>query len=395
MSAEERYKKGVSIVMPCLNEERTIGICIDKAQGFMKSHNMPGEVIIADNGSSDNSIKIATEKGARVVRISEKGYGAALRGGIDAAEFEYVVMGDADDSYDFSHLEQFIEKLDEGYELVMGNRFFWGGGIEKGAMPFSHQYIGNPVLSGLGRLFFKTQIKDFHCGLRAFRRDIVEKLNLCTTGMEFASEMVVKSVLMDLKITEVPCKLYRDGRDRPPHLRSIPDGLRHLEFLLLYSPKWLFAYPGIILLLCGLFFTVFIYVQPLVIGRVQFEVTSMLYSALAMIIGLQLLQFATFSSVFSEALGQYPKSSGLAHKVCKLLKVAGYKAACLIIVIGIIGVIATLVVWGEAGFGQLHTTWVCKTAILFGSLLAIGIEILVFTLFSRILQMRGGLFDEK
>ena len=267
-------------------------------------------------------------------------------------------------------------------------------GIEKGAMPFSHKYIGNPMLSGLGRLFFKTSIRDFHCGLRAFRRDSYEKLNLNTTGMEFASEMVVKSVLFGLRITEVPTKLHCDGRDRPPHLRSIPDGLRHLEFLLLYSPKWLFAYPGLILLVVGLFFNILLYVQPLIIGRVQFEVTSMLYCALAMLIGVQFLQFATFSSVFAERIGQYPKTSKLSHKVCEYLNIFGYKIAFAVVMIGIIGVVATLVIWGQAGFGQLHTTRVCKTAILFGSLLAMGIEILVFTLFSRILQMRGGCFDE-
>lgn len=384
---KKSIKRQVSIVMPCLNEEKTLGICIEKALKYMDENDVKGEVIIADNGSTDNSIKIAKKLGARVVNVKEKGYGSALRGGIEAAKYNYIVMGDADDSYDFYHLNEFIDKLDEGYELVMGNRF--KGGIEKGAMSFSHQYIGNPVLSGIGRLFFRTSIKDFHCGLRAFRKDAIERLNLCTTGMEFASEMVVKSVLFDLKMTEVPCKLHPDGRDRPPHLRSIPDGLRHLEFLFLYSPKWLFAYPGLILFFVGLIFSGSIYFRPMPIGRIQFDVTSMLYGALAMIIGLQLLQFACFSTIFSERIGQKPKTSKLTHSICNLLNKCGYAVAAIISIIGIVGVIYTFVEWKNVGFGAINTTDVCKTAVFFGSLLAIGIETLIFTLFTRILQIKG------
>lgn len=259
-------KQGVSIIMPCLNEERTVVTCIKKAYGFLSDAGLEGEVLIADNGSTDNSVKLARENGARVIHVQEKGYGSALAGGIKAAEFEYVIMGDADDSYDFSSLHGFIEKLNEGYELVMGNRF--KGGIEKGAMPFSHRYIGNPLLSGLGRIFFKTNIRDFHCGLRAFRKSSIVRLSLCTTGMEFASEMVVKACLFNLKTTEIPCRLYPDGRNCPPHLRSIPDGMRHLEFLFLYSPKWLFAYPGVLLFLLGALFTIVLYIHPLQIGRI-------------------------------------------------------------------------------------------------------------------------------
>ncbi len=378
-------KKGLSIVMPCLNEEKTLAVCINKAKNSLKSMNIDGEVIIADNGSTDNSISIAKECGARVVNVREKGYGSALRGGIAAAEYEYVIMGDADDSYDFSNISQFVQKLDEGFELVMGNRF--KGGIEPGAMSFSHKYIGNPFLSGLGRLFFRTKIGDFHCGLRAFRKDKIEELGLCTTGMEFASEMVVKSVLFKLKITEVPCKLFPDGRDRPPHLRSIPDGLRHLEFLLLYSPKWLFVYPGIFLFAMGLLFTILIYIQPLHIGRIQFEVTSMLYSALAMLIGMQMLQFATFTGLFAERIGQMPESSGFIHKISNFFIRHGYKTALCVMTAGLAGIIYTLVIWSKSGFGQLNNTLVCRTAILFGSLFAMGIEFILFTLFTKVLRM--------
>ncbi len=378
-------KKGLSVVMPCLNEEKTLGSCVKKAFDSIHRLGIDGEVIVADNGSSDSSVSIAQSLGAKVISIQEKGYGSALRGGIEAASYQYIVMGDADDSYDFSSLDAFIQALDGGNDLVMGNRF--KGGIEKGAMPFSHQYIGNPFLSGLGRLFFKTSIGDFHCGLRAFRKDSIEKLNLCTTGMEFASEMVVKAVLFKLKITEVPCKLYPDGRDRPPHLRSIPDGLRHLEFLLLYSPKWLFAYPGIILTLIGLLMTIAIYIQPIRIGKIQFETTSMLYSALLMLIGIQFMQFSVFTSLFAERIGQMPLSSPFTSRLLTGLNKRGYPVSVLIMLVGLAGIVYTLYLWGGAGFGSLNTTYVCRTAILFGSLFAIGLEILLFTLFTRVLQM--------
>lgn len=387
MANKREYKKGLSIIMPCLNEEQTLQACINKARKFLDRSSISGEIIIADNGSTDDSVAIAWRGHARVVNVPEKGYGCAIRGGIEAAQYEYIVMGDADDSYDFSELNDFIEKLDEGYELVMGNRFV--GGIEKGAMPWSHQYIGNPVLSGLGRLFFKTDIGDFHCGLKAFRKDSIEKLGLCTTGMEFASEMVVKAVLFKLKIIEIPCKLYPDGRNKEPHLKSIPDGLRHLEFLLIYSPKWLFAYPGLVLTCIGLFMMILIYLQPIQIGKVQFEVTSMFYSDVMMLVGTQMLQFAVFTGVFGKRIGQLPPDSSFAEKICRVMNKRGYIISLALLITGIAGVIITFIMWAEKGFGQLDTTWVCRTAILFGSLLAVGIEMFLFTVFSRVLQMGG------
>lgn len=226
----------LSVVMPCLNEARTVAICVKKALDFMERNGITGEVVIADNGSSDGSQQLAEEAGARVVQVAQKGYGNALMGGFRAAEGRFIVMGDADDSYNFAALEPFVEKLREGYQLVMGNRF--RGGIDPGAMPVHHRYLGNPVLTGVGRLFFNSQVRDFHCGLRGFHRDILEILDLRTTGMEFASEMVVKSELNRLKICEVPTRLAKDGRGRPPHLNSWRDGWRHLRFLLLYSPRW-------------------------------------------------------------------------------------------------------------------------------------------------------------
>ena len=241
--------KLLSVVMPCLNEAETVAVCIKKAQHFFIKNNIDGEVIIADNGSNDGSQKIANQLGAKVVAIPKKGYGNALKGGFESAQGKFIIMGDADDSYDFSDLSLFISKLNEGYDLVIGNRF--KGGIKKGAMPFLHRYLGNPVLSFLGKLFFKAHINDFHCGLRGFTNDAYKKLKLTTTGMEFASEMIVKAHLLNLKIGEVPTILYKDGRSRKPHLKTWSDGWRHLRFLLLYSPKWLFLLPGILMMILG------------------------------------------------------------------------------------------------------------------------------------------------
>jgi len=232
----------VSVVMPCLNEALTLRVCIEKATRNLSAQGIAHEIVIADNGSTDGSQQIARDAGARVIDIPIKGYGAAIMGGIHAARGRFVIMGDSDDSYDMANLHPFVEALRKGPQLVMGNRF--AGGIEKGAMPFLHKYLGNPVLSFLGRLMFKSPLRDFHCGLRGFERQAILDLNLRTTGMEFASEMIVKSTLNGLRITEIPTTLSPDGRDRRPHLRTWRDGWRHLRFLLLYSPRWLFLIPG-------------------------------------------------------------------------------------------------------------------------------------------------------
>ena len=239
----------LTILMPCLNEAETLAICVRQAVAAIEASGVAGEVVVADNGSTDGSQEIARAEGARVVDVPTRGYGAALIAGIEAARGKYVMMADADASYHFEHLPRFLPRLDEGYDLVMGNRF--AGAIERGAMPPLHKYIGNPILSAVGRIFFSIPVRDFHCGLRAFRRDRILGLNLRTTGMEFASEMVVKSGLAGLRMTEVPTTLSPDGRSRPPHLRSWRDGWRHLRFLLLYSPRWLFFYPGLAALAVG------------------------------------------------------------------------------------------------------------------------------------------------
>ncbi len=240
----------LSIVMPCLNEAKTLRVCIEKAKHFLKTSGIDGEIIIADNGSEDSSIEIAKQLGARVVHVPVKGYGAALSEGIHAAEGQYVIMGDSDDSYNFLDLQPFIDKLREGYDLVMGNRF--KGGIARGAMPFSHRYIGNPMLSALGRRIYDHEVcGDFYCGLRGFRREAIENLHIQSTGMEFALEMLIKAELYRLKITEVPTTLSPDGRDRKPHLKTYRDGWKSLRLYLLMSPRWTFGIPGILLAILG------------------------------------------------------------------------------------------------------------------------------------------------
>ena len=378
-------KKGLSIVMPCLNEAKTLPVCIEKAKKYLQTSNLEGEIIIADNGSTDGSVEVAESLGARVVPVISKGYGSALRGGIAAAEYEYVIMADADDSYDFLNLQPFVDKLDEGYDLVMGNRF--KGGIEPGAMPWSHQYIGNPVLSGIGRVFYKTKIGDFHCGQRGFRKESILKLGLCTTGMEFASEMVVKAVMYGLKIAEVPCKLYPDGRDRAPHLRSIPDGLRHLKFLLVYSPKWLFVYPGMLLTFVGMILLLILGVHPIQIGRIQFEVTTMFYSAMILLLGTVALQFGMYTDIYGERIGQFPGKSMAILKLEKFIGSKGVIVGMILALISFVGIIYTIHLWSLVDYGSLATTTTCKYAIMFGTLMILGFEMIFSCFFVNVLQM--------
>ena len=341
----------LSIVMPCLNESETLATCIRHARTFLATSGVVGEVIVADNGSTDGSQQIAEAEGARVVHVAEKGYGAALIGGIAAAHGTYVAMGDADDSYDFEGLGPFVEELRAGADLVMGNRF--RGGIEPGAMPPLHKYLGNPVLSMVGRVFFRAPVKDFHCGLRAFRRDSIIGLGLRTTGMEFASEMVVKASLTDLRIVEVPTTLRKDGRSRPPHLRSWRDGWRHLRFLMLYSPRWVFFYPGLVLMALGLLATAALLVGPVAIGGLGFDVGSMLYSAAMTVVGYQAVLFFLLSKVYALHEGFLPASPRFRTVQDRLnlenLTVAGV----VVFVLGLVWLIVSFVLWGDADFGAL------------------------------------------
>ncbi len=294
----------LSIVLPCLNEERTVGTCVAKAINFLKENRINGEVVIADNGSTDRSTEIASAHGAVVVHVEKKGYGNALHGGIEASQGKYIIMADADDSYDLVNLMPFVQKLREGYDLVMGNRF--KGGIRKGAMPWHHKYIGNPILSFIGKLFFKTPANDFHCGLRGFTKEAANKMNLQTTGMEFASEIVIKSSILGMKVCEVPTVLSPDGRDRPPHLNSFRDGWRHLRFLLIYSPTWLFLYPGVALLVVGGIVSVTLFFGPINIGSRLIDFHSFIIAGTIVILAINTISFAVITRVYAYHIGLLP-----------------------------------------------------------------------------------------
>jgi glycosyltransferase involved in cell wall biosynthesis len=301
--------KKLTILIPCLNEVETIGRVIEKSLYTFASHDIAGEILVADNGSIDGSQELARSLGARVINVQMKGYGSALIAGINSCESEFVVMGDADDSYALDNLGDFISSLQNGSDLVIGNRF--KGGIAPGAMPWLHRYVGNPLLSWLGRLFFKVPIGDFHCGLRGFKTDSIRSLNLKSLGMEFASEMIVKASLSGLKITEVPTSLSPDGRSRPPHLRTWRDGWRHLVFLLAASPRWLFLYPGFFLAGIGLTGTLLTLRGPAAFGPLQFDLNSFLLFAGLILIGTQTIVFGILAHIFSTNIGTLPISKSV------------------------------------------------------------------------------------
>jgi len=376
----------LTILMPCLNEAETLGQCIMKAERFLEEQGISGEILIVDNGSSDGSVDVAEDKGARVILISEKGYGSALMGGIESARGTYIIMGDADDSYDFYHLSGFIEKLHDGYELVMGNRF--QGGIKPGAMPFLHQYLGNPVLSALGRLFFRSPVGDFHCGLRGFSKNAIQSLNLRTTGMEFASEMIVKSTLFGLKITEIPTTLSPAGRSRPPHLRTWQDGWRHLRFLLLYSPRWLFLFPGILLMLLGLGLTLLLLPGPLTIGRVTLDIHTLLYAAMAIVIGFQAIVFAVFTKVFAISEGLLPEDPRL-NRLFKIIRLeTGLLVGALLLTLGFALTFYAYWSWGNQAFGPLEPTRTFRLVIPAVLSLLLGLQIVLSSFFLSVLGMK-------
>ncbi|MBK8616226.1 MAG: glycosyltransferase family 2 protein [Anaerolineales bacterium] len=376
----------ITIVMPCLNEAETLEICIKKARHFFAAEKIIGEIIVADNGSTDGSQEIAERAGARVIHVSQKGYGSALMGGFEAAQSDYIIMGDADDSYDFSNLQDFINTLDEGCDLVMGNRF--KGGIMRGAMPFLHRYLGNPVLSGIARLFFKSDIGDFHCGLRAFRKDAILKLNLQTTGMEFASEMIVKATMRGLKIKEVATILYPDGRTRPPHLRTWTDGWRHLRFLLLYSPRWLFFYPGIVLTVLGILLSAFLLGGPRHIGRITLDINTLMYAAFLIILGVQAVLFSLFTYVFGVNADLLPKDD-LTDKFVKNIGLEkGIVISFGMILLGFVSSVGALIYWGENLFGNIDPTFSMRLVIPGAVLSTLGFQTFFASFFLSILNTR-------
>jgi glycosyltransferase involved in cell wall biosynthesis len=341
----------LTIIMPCLNEALTLETCIRKAQGFLQKSGIRGEVVIGDNGSTDGSQEIARRCGARVVDVPVRGYGAALYGATLAARGRYVIMGDSDDSYDFSDLGPFVAELRAGHDLVMGNRF--RGGIKPGAMPWKNKYIGNPILTAIGRLFFRCPAKDFHCGLRGYSVAAFRKMDLVTTGMEFASEMVIKATLLHLKIAEVPTTLSPDGRDRPPHLRPWRDGWRHLRFMCLYSPKWLFFYPGLLLMLVGGVGLAALLPGPLRVGGVTLDVSTMLYAAAAVLVGFQAVSFAVLAKGFAVTQGLLPSGEFVKRTVGTVRTEFGIFAGLGLFLAGLAGSVVALLGWGEKSFGDL------------------------------------------
>jgi hypothetical protein len=383
--------KELTILMPCLDEAATVGTCVEKARAFLRRASIEGEVLVADNGSSDDSRARAEQAGARVVEVAERGYGAALAAGIAAARGRFVIMGDADDSYDFGRLEAFVEKLRQGYPLVMGNRF--RGGIRPGAMPPLHRYLGNPVLSFIGRLLFRAAVGDFHCGLRGFDRTAVRSLDLRTKGMEFASELVVKAALAGWRIAEVPITLHPDGRSRPPHLRSWRDGWRHLRFLLLFSPRWLFLYPGVALLALGTSLTAVLYFSPLRVGEAGLDIHSMLYASAGALLGMQLCLFGLFARVSAQNAGLLPRQPGL-DRVLRALTlerglIAGFGAA----LCGFVWSAAAFWQWREAGFGALEPRVVMRDTIPAAALMVGGMEIMLASFLLSLLTWKQGAVD--
>lgn len=376
----------LSIVMPCLNEAETLEVCIRKAQSFLQTYGVGGEIIVADNGSTDCSDQIARRMGARLVHVAEKGYGSALMGGIAAARGQYIIMGDADDSYDFSSLAPFLERLRAGDDLVMGNRFL--GGIIPGAMRPLHRYLGNPVLTAIGRLFFWRPCGDFHCGLRGFSKAAVVSLDLRTTGMEFASEMVVKAAVRGMRISEVPTILHPDGRNRPPHLRSWRDGWRHLRFLLLFSPRWLFFYPGVLLMLMGLAVGAWLLPGPRRLGSLVLDVNTLLYAALAILIGFQSAAFATCAKVFAISEGLLPEDRRLT-KIFKYVTLeVGLGTGVVLMTLGLAGSLGALGMWSSQGFGNLDPTHTLRLIIPAVVALSLGYQTVLSSFFLSVLRMR-------
>jgi glycosyltransferase involved in cell wall biosynthesis len=366
----------LTIVMPCLNEAETLAACIRAARGYLTEAGIAGEVLVADNGSSDGSREIAISEKAHLVDVPTRGYGAALLAGIRAAKSPLVVMGDSDCSYDFSALDPFVEGLRAGADLVIGNRF--KGGIEAGAMPWSHRYIGNPALSFLGRWLFGARVGDFHCGLRGARRQSLLELNLTTSGMEFASEMVVKASLKGQRVTEVPTLLRRDGRSRPPHLRSFRDGWRHLRFLLLFSPNWLYLYPGLLAWVVGLALTIVLVVSPVRVGPATFDIGTLIYTAMFATVGYQALVFGLLAKAYGVVAGFLPPGRLWSRLQRFATLEVGLVVGVLLVLAGLLAAAISLIRWRHVGFGSLdpsqHVRVVLPAAmgVLFGVQTALG-----------------------
>jgi glycosyltransferase involved in cell wall biosynthesis len=379
----------LSIVIPCLNEAETIARCVESARRGLRRAGVRGEIIVADNGSTDGSQAIAEKLGARVVTVREKGYGSALRGGILAASGRWILMGDADDSYDFSEADRFVKKFQEGFELVMGCRLPVGGGtILSGAMPWKNRWLGNPVLSFIGRLFFKCPAHDFHCGLRGFTKAAFEKMDLQTTGMEFASEMVIKSTFKRLKIAEVPATLRPDGRSRPPHLKPWRDGWRHLRFMLLFSPRWLFLVPGIFLSLLGVILGVVLSVQNLAVGGISLNVGTLTMACMAVVVGFQLVAFAFFTKIFAIAEGLLPDDPQFS-RVFKFFNLEkGILVGLAVLLAGTILLLRAVWIWRLNNYGALDYEQNLRRLIPAATLIVLGVQAVFSSFFVSALGLK-------
>lgn len=374
----------LTILMPCLNEVETLAQCIEKAKSFLQRENISGEILISDNGSHDGSQALASQHGARVIEVSQRGYGAALIAGINSARGKYIIMGDADDSYDFVNLSPFLEKLRSGYELVMGNRF--KGGIQPGAMPFLNKYLGNPVLSFLGRLFFKIPIGDFHCGLRGFNREAIQHIQLQAPGMEFASEMVIKSALKQLKTTEVPTTLAPDGRSRLPHLRKWRDGWRHLRLMLMMSPRWLFLYPGMGLAAFGLLLMSLLAVSPVQVGAYSLDVHTLLFASAFVIVGLQSVFFYIAGGIISSASLGIPLQRKMDQLLHEFTLEKGIVLGLLLILFGLSGSLLSVYFWMKAQFGHLIPSEMMRLTIPSVTLIIVGTQIVFASFFLNLVM---------
>ncbi len=376
----------LSILMPCLNEARTVGACVQQAVQWLRDHRVHGEVLVADNGSWDGSQTQAEAAGARVIAAAPRGYGAALMAGIRAARGRFIIMADADGSYDLGALAPFLERLRAGEDLVVGNRF--RGGIQPGAMPPLNRYFGNPLLTGLGRLFFRSPIGDFYCGLRGFRREAALAMDLRATGMEFAIELVVKATLLGMRVSEVPTTLAPDGRGRAPHLRPWRDGWRTLRFMLIYSPRWLFWYPGLALILGGLALVIWILPAPRTLGNVTIDVHTLLFGAMAIILGVQALSFWTFTTVFAVSEGLLPESRRLRRVFRVATLEVGLAAGAVCILLGLIGAVQAVGIWEAHAFGPLDISQTMRLVIPSVTLIVLGAQLILSSFFLSILWVR-------
>jgi glycosyltransferase involved in cell wall biosynthesis len=376
----------LTVVMPCLNEAETLAVCVDKALAALRDNAIAGEVVVADNGSTDGSQAIALAHGARVVPVPVRGYGAALNAGILAANGKYVLMADADDSYEFAHIPRFLAELRNNADLVMGNRF--RGGIGPRAMPPLHRYLGNPVLSFLGRTLFRAPIGDFHCGIRAFSVEAYRQLDLRTTGMEFASEMVVKSALLGQRIAEVPTTLKKDGRSRPPHLKTWRDGWRHLRFLLMYSPRWLFLIPGLALMIAGLALMAWLLPAERPLGHVNLGVDTLAYAAAAVLLGFQLVFFGIAAKVFATTEGLLPDDPSFNRWFRYITLETGLAAGVLLVLIGLGIAISSVVSWAHTGYGSLPPVAMMRHTLPAMLCLMLGTEICFASFFLSLLGLR-------